>query len=331
VTSPAPIVPGLVSTVIPVFNRAGMLREAVDCVLKQTYRPIEIIIVDDGSTDDTGAVADSLHSGWPDVIRVLHQANAGPGLAREAGRHLARGEFLQYLDSDDLLDPPKFDIQVGALREHPDCGVAYCKTREAGLECRAADTPSGRTGEDLATILPVALSGRIWQTVTPLFRRSVTDRAGPWTALRQEEDWEYDARVGALGVRLVWVPEWLATHCHHASHRAGGGSLGDPAKMRGRAEAHRLIYQHARRYGVASDDPHMQRFARELFLLARQCGAAGLRHEARELYGLARDASPSERRAGWDFRFYKALAGAVGWARAGRLACWADRFRPAPK
>jgi hypothetical protein len=308
-----------------------MLREAVDCVLKQTYRPIEIIIVDDGSGDDTGAVADSLARAWPDVVRVLHQANAGPGLAREAGRLLARGEFLQYLDSDDLLDPRKFDIQVGALREHADCGIAYCWTQETGPPPVRTDVPVARTGEEIPTIFPTLLSGRLWYTPSPLFRRAVLDQAGPWTSLRQEEDWEYDARLGLLGCRLAWQPQWLATVRHHESHRAGGGSLGDPAKMRGRAESHRLIYQHARRHGVASDDPHMQRFARELFLLARQCGAAGLHEEARGLFDLAREASLPERRKGWDFRVYEALAGTIGWAAAGRLACWADRFRSVPK
>jgi glycosyltransferase involved in cell wall biosynthesis len=330
-TTPAPVVPGLVSAIIPVYNRSEMLREAVDCVLRQTYRPIEIIIVDDGSTDDTGTVADSLAGAWPDAIRVIHQPNLGPGLAREAGRVLARGEFLQYLDSDDALSPRKLELQVAALRENADRDIAYCGTHETSVAGQSADCPARRTGEDIPELLPTVLSGRIWATVTPLYRRAVSDQAGPWSSLRQEEDWEYDARVGLLRCRLVRQPQCLATVRHHWSHRAGGDSLGDPAKMRGRAEAHRLIYQHARRYGVAPDDPHMQRFARELFLLARQCGAAGLRDEARELFDLARGASLPERRNGWDFRAYATLASVVGWVGAGRLACWTDRFRPAPR
>src|SRR5262245_54314926 len=83
---------GLVSTIIPVFNRARMLKEAVSSVLEQTYRPIEIIIVNDGSIDETAKVADLLASENPDEIRVVHQSNTGPGLAREAGRKQARGE-----------------------------------------------------------------------------------------------------------------------------------------------------------------------------------------------------------------------------------------------
>src|SRR5262249_25034222 len=116
----------LVSVIIPVFNRAAMLVEAVDSVLAQTHRPIEIIIVDDGSTDDTVRVADGLAG---DSVRVVHQTNAGPGAAREAGRGIARVDFMQHLDSDDLLLPRKFELQVAALRANPDCGAAYGWTR----------------------------------------------------------------------------------------------------------------------------------------------------------------------------------------------------------
>ena len=107
--------PDLVSTIIPVFNRAAMLAEAVGSVIAQSYRPVEVIIVDDGSTDDTAAVAHALAAEQRDIIRVLHQPNGGVGRAREAGRLAARGEFIQYLDSDDLLLPGKFEHQIAAL------------------------------------------------------------------------------------------------------------------------------------------------------------------------------------------------------------------------
>src|SRR4051812_980271 len=95
---------GLVTIIIPVFNRATMLGEAVNSALGQTYRPIEVLIVDDGSTDDTPEAADRLAREHRE-IRVLHRANGGPGAAREGGRQAAGGEFIQHLDSDDLLLP----------------------------------------------------------------------------------------------------------------------------------------------------------------------------------------------------------------------------------
>ena len=94
---------GLISTIIPVFNRPALLREAVESVLGQTYRAIEILIVDDGSTDSTPAVVRELEKIAPTVVRGIRQENLGPGAAREAGRQMARWEFILYLDCDDLL------------------------------------------------------------------------------------------------------------------------------------------------------------------------------------------------------------------------------------
>src|SRR5581483_7770322 len=202
------MIDNLVSTIIPVYNRAGFLRDAVACVLAQTYRPIEIIIVDDGSTDETPRTCRELAEAHLGIVVALRQQNAGPGAARETGRCRARGEFIQYLDSDDWLHPRKFEHQVAALREQPDAGVVYCKTREYVIGEQPADRAAARTGQRFDRLFPVLLSGRIWQTLTPLFRRRVCDAAGPWSDLRQEEDWEYDARVAALGTRLAWVDEF---------------------------------------------------------------------------------------------------------------------------
>ena len=120
----AEIVPGLVSTIIPVKNRADMLRRAVDSVLAQTWRPVEIIISDDGSDDDTRELGPALVAAHPGVVHYIWNPNRGAGVAREAGRQLARGEFIQYLDSDDTLWSRKFEVQIAALRAQPECGAA---------------------------------------------------------------------------------------------------------------------------------------------------------------------------------------------------------------
>lgn len=201
----------LVSTIIPVHNRPELLREAVASVLAQTYRPIEIVIVNDGSEDDTGAICDQLAAEHASLIAVIHQRNSGPAAARQAGLEQSTGVFIQYLDSDDLLLPDKFTRQVAGLNEQAHCDVSYGMTRRYRIGQPIVDVPNLKTGEHIETLFPSMLQSRWWSTSTPLYRRRICERAGPWNPqLHNEEDWEYDCRVAALGVRLHFVPEFVS-------------------------------------------------------------------------------------------------------------------------
>lgn len=321
------IEPGLVSTIVPVHDRPAMLVEAVESVLAQSYRPLEIWIVDDGSTDDTPAVADALAADHPREVVALHIPHGGPGVARESGRRHARGEFLQYLDSDDLLLPKKFERQVRALRESPECGVCYGMTRDVDEAGRVENRACRRTGERIEYMFPSFLVDRWWATSTPLYRRSVTDAAGPWTALRNEEDWEYDCRVAVQGRRLAYVPHFVSETRANAANRLSRYGSSDPAKLRDRAAAHVLILGHAERAGIGPRQEEMRHFVRELFLLCRQCGAAGLIAEARQLHALAVRAAKGDEDGRFDLPIYGALAAVLGWDRMGGLTCALDRRR----
>lgn len=318
--------PDLVSTIIPVYNRDLQLREAVESVISQDYRPIELIIVDDGSTDDTLSIARSLAAQYPELVRVTGQINGGPGLAREHGRQLARGEFVQYLDSDDVLLPGKFSSQVKALRSRPDADVAYGITLLRTSKGVLVPEAHKWTGRNVATMFPGFLVNRWWETATPLYRASVCERAGPWTDLRLEEDWEYDCRIAALGGRLVWCDQPVSEHRDHWGDRLSRGSGLDAARLLPRARSHELVLGHAFRAGLAGS-VEMQRYARELFLLSRQCGAANLVVWSRRLFELSRSASGAERARGMDFRLYRAVCAVLGWRVCGSISCWADRFR----
>ena len=320
------LVEGLVSTIIPVHNRPLLLREAVASVLAQTYRPVEIIIVDDGSTDETGREAEALAEAHSEV-HAIHRENGGPGAARETGRLAAQGEFIQYLDSDDLLLPTKFELQVAGLRRCGDCAVSYGKTRFYAYGDRPTDVPWKRTGERISTMFPSFLQSRWWGTSTPLYRRKVTDLAGPWTELRNEEDWEYDCRIARNGGRLHYCDVFVSDERAILGHRLSTAGSSDPEKLRSRARAHKLILEHALAAQISHETSEMQHFARELFLLARQCGAAGLAEEARILFELARQASGTERSRGIDFLLYGAGARLVGWRAMGSLTCGLDRLR----
>jgi len=313
--------PGKVSVIVPVHNRPAMLRQAVESVLAQTYGNFEIIIVDDESTDDTPRVIEELRARDP-RIGGLRRPNGGPGLARESGRLAAEGEFIQYLDSDDVLLPRKLEVQVAALRTRPECGVAYGRMRYRdphGREIVCTWKPHDLVVD---TLFPSLLLARWWETVSPLIRRTVADAVGPWTDLRLEEDWEYDARVAATATRLAFVDEVLAEHRDHTEGRLSHGSGSDPRRLRDRARSHELIASHARRAGVDSRCVEFRQFARELFHIARQCGAAGLVDESRRLVDLAR--SIDDRR---DLQTYARVARVIGWRTAGRAAGWVDRLR----
>jgi len=304
----------LVSTIIPVFNRPALLFEAVDSVLAQNYRPIEIIIVDDGSTDETPEVAERLAKQHDEIVRVIHTANGGAGLARELGRLAARGDYIQHLDSDDLLSPEKFAMQVAALEAAPDCGAAYGWTRFRHHDGVVEPLPWKRSGERIETMFPAMLTMRWWDTPTPLYRASLIAAAGAWTDLRIEEDWEYDCRIAAGGVRLAYCGDWVCEVREHAP------VMLTQSLMRDRARSHMLVLQHARRAGLDPTSPEMRQYARELFHIARQCGAAGLADESRQLVELASGIAPTA-----DLRMYQLAARLLGWRRLGRTAEWIDR------
>lgn len=317
---------GLVSTIIPVFNRPAQLREAVQSVLDQNYRPIEVIIVDDGSTDDTFVTAQALASAHPDIVRAVTKSNGGPGLAREHGRVLAQGEFIQYLDSDDVLLPGKFTAQVAALRDAPEAGVAYGLTRFRQTNGEFVPGPWKGSGIRRDAMFPSFLTERWWDTPTPLYRANVCDAAGPWTDLRLEEDWEYDCRIAALGTRLAWCDVFVAEVRDHEGGRLCRGTALDSTRNGYRARSHELILGHAMRAGLTGTS-EMQHFARALFLLARQCGASGLADQSRRLFALAQQASGDARSRGADFRMYELAAKFLGWKTMGRVSHWMDGMR----
>jgi glycosyltransferase involved in cell wall biosynthesis len=109
----------LVSVVIPTHNYSGFVTEAVESVLSQTYTNIDLIVVDDGSTDDTRERL----ALFGDRVRYIYQENSGPSAARNTGIRAAKGEYIAFLDADDLFHPRKLEIQVRYLLDHPDIAL----------------------------------------------------------------------------------------------------------------------------------------------------------------------------------------------------------------
>ena len=208
----------LVSVVIPTYNRARLVQEAVASVLAQSYRPLELIVVDDGSTDATGTTL----AGRPEV-RVLRQPHTGmPGQVRNAGTRLARGEYLAFLDSDDLWQPPKLERQVAAATA---AGGAVWHTRErwvrSGRVLSQRSQRHRRRGDLFADSLRKCVIG----PSTVLLRHAAFTRAGGFREdLEIAEDYELWLRltarypVGYLDQELVIK---RAGHSDQLSERYG--------------------------------------------------------------------------------------------------------------
>ena len=315
----------LVSTIIPVYNRPERVGAAIRSVIAQTWRPIEIIVVDDGSTDTTAAVVESLAETC-DEVTALHVTNRGAGAARETGRQLANGEFIQYLDSDDLLLPNKFYAQIRALRANPDRDIAYGYMRHVDDSGRVLAAPSQWTGREYRELFPALLVDMWWGTHTPLYRRSLCDRIGPWRAMRRGEDWEYEGRAAALSAKLIQCHEYVCVDVRHDEDRMTA-HLDRPA-VEDYATLLHSLHQSAERAGVPRDCAEMRHFGRHCFLAARRLGRFGNVGRSKELFELSRRICNNAGLGSWDFLLYKVAASILGWRLAGLTAGTLDAFRP---
>jgi len=212
---------GLASIIIPTFNREKLLDETLASAIAQTYRPIEIIVVDDGSTDNTPSVVDRWGQscgGHSDIaIRYFHQSNWGVGSARNRGLIESRGEFIQFLDSDDILHPRKLEIHIGLLQRYPGSGyILGHMTRLEGLNGWPPISVERAKLTDAADFYcsPLVL------TMVGVYRRATCHAAGPWSEdISLGEDEEYGLRALLSISKLVYLPENLCAFRDHAGPR----------------------------------------------------------------------------------------------------------------
>ena len=191
----------LISIIIPTYNHARFVVFAVESALAQTYADREVIVVDDGSTDNTREVLSS----YTDRIRYIHQENRGLSAARNAGIRAAQGAFIAILDADDVWLPGKLDAQMRVFRQYPETGAVSCigevvddRSRGQRAEGRGRDLSSA-TGA-LSRICKVGellcgnqFSGGSYGVV----RRECFDKVGLFDEeLRSSEDWDMWLRIG---------------------------------------------------------------------------------------------------------------------------------------
>jgi glycosyltransferase involved in cell wall biosynthesis len=191
-----------VSVVIPCFNAERLVGDAIRSALAQTYPETEIIVIDDGSTDGSRGVIES----FADRVRWVVQPHRGGGAARNRGLELARGEFVQFLDADDVLDAECLARKVAMQQEHPDVCMC-CDWRRIDLSGQVAREEPGVDGDSVEA----SLTERI-QTASPLHRASDLQRVGGFDAsLPCCQETDLHLRLACQGVRFRRLPEALLT------------------------------------------------------------------------------------------------------------------------
>jgi len=218
----------LVSVIVPTYNYGRFIAETLECLRAQTYANWECIIVDDGSTDDTAEqVARFIERDAR--FKFLRQENARQAAAKNNGLRNSAGQYLQFLDADDLIEPRKFEQQVEYLERRPEIDIIYGSMRYFTTE-----DPSDRLywvwGENKPWMPEVSGSGKevlaalVQQNImvinSPLIRRSVIDAVGLFdNALPPAEDWDYWLRCAVAGMHFQFEdsPGTLALVRWHSS------------------------------------------------------------------------------------------------------------------
>jgi glycosyltransferase involved in cell wall biosynthesis len=241
----------LVTIIVPSFNYARFIYQSLDSVLAQTWQNWECVVVDDGSTDDTRAVVMS-YAERDARIRYIHQEHRGLSAARNTGIERSRGEFLQFLDADDLIEERKLEKQIEFLRKHPDVDIVY-----GGAMSFTSFESDGRSriiGVEELTWLPsisgserdalLALIRQPFPAHSALIRRSVIEDVGLFDErLKACEDGHFWVRCAVIGKRFrqIKIEGSLAFYRIHPASMCANPGLMRPAIKRWRREIAKLV------------------------------------------------------------------------------------------
>ena len=234
--------PPLVSIVIPCYNQGGYLGEAIESACRQSHSNVEVIVVDDGSTDDTSRVA----AAYP-AVRYLHQQNSGTAIARNRGLRESRGELLVFLDADDRLLPDAVARGAEYLTGHPE--IAFVTGHVRLID--AGGTPGIVPAQDHEPAGYVSLLrwNYIWTPGVVMYRRSAFDAIGAFeSSAGGSADYDLNLRIARR----------LAVACHHhviLEYRQHGANMTrDPAYMlRSAVSVRRREKKYTGRHGEARE------------------------------------------------------------------------------
>ncbi|MEO6052687.1 MAG: glycosyltransferase family A protein, partial [Chthoniobacterales bacterium] len=213
-----------VSIIIPCYNTARWLAEAIESALAQTWIQKEIVVVDDGSTDESLSIARSYESC---EVRVLSQSNRGAAAARNAGLQAAKGDFIQFLDADDILSPDKIELQIKSLLNNPDsiASGSWGEFRENIQDAIFTRNPIWNSFPPVEWLVCSWQGGGMMHPAAWLLPRHIAEAAGPWNEnLSLDDDGEYFCRVVLCSKGVVFVPEAKSFYRTHAGVRVSGAA-----------------------------------------------------------------------------------------------------------
>lgn len=277
-----------VSLVIPTFNRAEMLRELLVSVAAQSHRPVEVVIVDDASADDTADIVREFFAQQSHDDSLSHsyerlECQSGAPVARNRGVALAQGEAIMFVDSDDVLANDGIDALARRLEAEPRLAYAYGKVAITGHSVEPAPNSwRGVVGEPF-NMRPANVSGYHWHTMGALYRRECVERVGTWNVeLTGSQDWEFQARVKMFGGAGAFVDTLVGYWRQHESGRVGATSF-RPDYVESVMKACVSILRHAKMANRV--DPKLsERVAMRLVVHAWEWGRHGFRKERSECF-----------------------------------------------
>ena len=210
--------PALISVVMPCHNAVSYVEEAVKSVLGQSYPRVELVVVDDGSTDGSTETLQRLASENPERITLVYQNRSGPFAARNAALARANGNYIAFLDADDIWHPDALRLMLAALETVP-ADVAYCGWQDIGV---AATDPSPKIPPilDASEAANHFLEHGPWPNNSVLTRRPLIDELRGFSERPTAMDYDLWLRMLGRQPRLARVPEVLAFHRRHATRHS---------------------------------------------------------------------------------------------------------------
>lgn len=206
-----------ISVIMPCYNESNRIAEGIRSVFDQTFASLELIVVDDGSKDDSLEVLERLSREF-EGLRFISQPNRGAGPARNNGLKEARGQYIAFHDADDSWHPECLDKLHAGLASNPDAALAYCGWQNRGLSenrCKPFVPPDYERPDKIESLL----RGCRWPIHAALTRRPAIEAAGgfneQWTSCMDYDLWLHVASFN----KIVLVPEVLAYYHHHSGEQ----------------------------------------------------------------------------------------------------------------